>query len=152
VTENFNGQFSGNSGIHSYFETTVLTDEFAIRADVQKRAQILLRDPNFLNQFNRPLMDVLLLEIERSITYKDQILKIDKELGRGPQGAAAQLELAKDRLADGAATLAMVLNQLWKDTHLTANATPVPIQDPAWVSPDFSFSDSGAPSSQSDCD
>jgi hypothetical protein len=151
VTENFNGQFSGNSGIHSYFETTVLTDEVAIRNEVQQRAQALLHDPNFLAQFNRPLMDILLLEIERSITYKDQILKIDKDLGRGPQGAAAQLDLAKDRLADGAATFAMILSQLWKDTHLVANASPVPINDPAWVTPDFTFSNSGISRNEADC-
>jgi len=151
VTENFNGQFSGNSGIHSYFETTVLTDEFAIRADVQRRAQALLQDSNFLNQFNRPLMDVLLLEIERSITYKDQILKTDKDLGRGPQGAAAQLDLAKDRMADGAATLAMILSKLWSETHLVANASPIPIEDPAWVTPDFTFSNSGISTNEADC-
>lgn len=138
VTENFNGQFSGNSGIHSYFETTVLGDEFATRADVQSRAEALLRNPDFLNQFERPLMDVILLEIERSITYKDEILRIDTQLGRSQEGASRQLELAKDRMADGAATLAMILSRLWKDTHLVANATPMPISDPEWVVPDFS--------------
>jgi len=97
-------------------------------------------------------MDVVLLEIERSIAYKDQVLKNDKDLGRGPQGAAVQLELAKDRMADGAATLALILGQLWRDTRLVANATPVPIEDPAWVVPDFRFSNSGVMSSNSaDC-
>lgn len=138
VSENFNGQFTGNAGIHSYFETTILGDEMATRDDVKRRAQALLQNPEFLNQFNRPLMDVILLEIERSITYKEEILKIDTQYGRTAQGAALQIELAKDRMADGAATLAMILSQLWKDTHLVANASPVPISDPAWVAPDFS--------------
>jgi hypothetical protein len=97
-------------------------------------------------------MDVILLEIERSIAYKDQVLKNDDEFGRGPQGAAVQLELAKDRMADGAATLALILGQLWKDTRLTANATPVPIEDPAWVVPDFRNSNRGEFSSTAaDC-
>jgi len=43
VTENFNGQFSGNLGIHSYFETTVITDETAVRADGIRKGQALLR-------------------------------------------------------------------------------------------------------------
>jgi len=152
VTENFNGQFSGNSGIHSYFETTIITDEAAVRAEVSRRAQDLLRDPNFLTQFKRPLMDVILLEIERSIAYKDQVLKNDNDFGRTPQGAAVQLELAKDRMADGAATLALILGQLWKDTRLVANATPVPIEDPEWVVPDFRNSNRGEFSSNAaDC-
>lgn len=61
---------SGSSGIHAYFKTTVIGNEMTVRQDVQTRAQALLREPGFLNQFNRPLMDVILLEIERSIIYK----------------------------------------------------------------------------------
>jgi hypothetical protein len=138
VTENYNGQFSGNNGIHSYFETTVIGDELATRADVQQRAEALLQDADFLRHFDRPLMDVILLEIERSITYKEEILRIDTQYGRSPEGARLQLELAKDRMADGAATLALILSRLWKDTRLVANATPLPITDPSWVTPDFS--------------
>ena len=133
VSVDYDGQQTGNSGIHSYFETTIITDELAIRADVQTRAQKLLQDANFLNQFNGNLMDAVLLEIERSISYRDQVLKNDTQYGRTAQGAAIQLDLAKDRMADGAATLSLILNQLWKDTGLVANATPMTIQDPAWV-------------------
>lgn len=138
VTENHDGQQTGNKGIHSYFETSIIKDEMGIRADVEKRAQKLLQDPNFLSQFNGNLMDAILLEIERSITYRDQIFDIDKKLGRNKNGAAAQLELAKDRMADGAATVAMILNQLWRETGLVANSTPIVVQDPKWVKPDFS--------------
>ena len=138
VTENFNGQFTGDSGIHSYFETTIIVDEMAVRADVQKRAQALLQDKNFIAQFRGSLGDAVMLEIERSIAFKDQIIQNDKQYGRSAQGAAVQLELAKDRLADGAATLSVILNQLWKDSGLVANATPLTIEDPSWVEPDFS--------------
>lgn len=137
VTENHDGQQTGNKGIHSYFETTIIKDEMAVRADVEKRAQKLLQDPNFLSQFNGNLMDAILLEIERSVENRDQIFANDKKYGRNKSGAAIQLELAKDRMADGAATAAMILNQLWRDTGLVAHATPMTIQDPKWVKPDF---------------
>lgn len=138
VSENYDGQQTGNKGIHSYFETTIIKDEMKIRADVQTRAENLLKDPNFLSQFNGNLMDAVLLEIERSVAARDQILQNDTKYGRTKNGAAIQLELAKDRMADGAATAAMILNQLWRDTGLIANATPVTVQDPKWIQPDFS--------------
>lgn len=138
VTENYDGQQSGNKGIHSYFETTVIKDEMKIRADVEKRAQMLLQDANFLSQFNGNLMDAILLEVERSVSYRDQILLNDDKYGRTKNGANIQLELAKDRMADAAATTAMILNQLWRDTGLVAQATPMTVQDPKWVKPDFS--------------
>jgi len=137
VTENYDGQQSGNKGIHGYFETAVITDEIKIRADVEKRAQRLLQDANFLSQFNGNLMDTVLLEVERSVKVRDQILANDDKYGRSKNGASVQLNLAKDRMADAAATTAMILNQLWRDTGLIAQATPMTVQDPKWVKPDF---------------
>lgn len=137
VTENYDGQETGNKGIHMYFETTIIKDEMQIRADVEKRTQKLLRDPNYLSQFNGNLMDAILLEIERSVSYRDQIFQNDTKYGRSQNGAAIQLELAKNRMADAAATTAMILNQLWRDTGLVAHATPMTVQDPKWVKPDF---------------
>lgn len=137
VTENYDGQQSGNKGIHSYFETTVIKDEMKVRADVEKKAQRLLTDANFLSQFNGNLMDAILLEVKRSVSFRDQILQNDDKYGRNKNGASIQLELAKDRMADAAATTAMILNQLWRDTGLVAQATPMTVQDPKWVKPDF---------------
>lgn len=137
ITENYDGQKTGNKGIHSYFETTIITDEISIRNDVQKRAQALLQDQNFVNQFSGNLMEALLYEVERSIMYRDQIIKNDTVLGRNSKGAAVQLELAKDRMADGAATLALILNRLWKDAGQDIISTPLTITDPDWVRPDF---------------
>lgn len=137
VTENYDGQQSGNKGIHSYFEATIIKDEIKIRADVEARAKRLLQDANFLSQFNGNLMDAVLLEVERSVTFRDQILQNDDKYGRSKNGASIQLELAKDRMADAAATTAMILNQLWRDTGLVAQATPMTVQDPKWVKPDF---------------
>ncbi|AZZ35480.1 hypothetical protein CIK05_01245 [Bdellovibrio sp. qaytius] len=137
VSENYDGQQTGNKGIHSYFETTIITDEIKIRADVEKRALALLQDANFLSQFNGNLMDTILLEVERSISNRDLVLENDKKYGRSKSGASIQLNLAKDRMADAAATTALILNQLWRDTGLVAKATPMTIQDPNWVKPDF---------------
>lgn len=138
VTVNHDGQLTGNNGLHAYFETTVLKDENAIRADVQKRVSKLLKDGNFLSQFNGSLMDSLLLSIERSVSQLDLVLKNDKQYGRTSKGAAVQLELAKNRLADGAATLAIIMSQLWKETGLIPQASVLNIQEPSWIKPDFS--------------
>lgn len=138
VSINYDGQLTGNKGLHSYFETSVLKNETAIRTDVQKRTLKLLKDGNFLSQFNGSLMDSILLSVERSVTQLDLVLKNDKQYGRNAKGAAIQLELAKDRLADGAATLAIILNQLWKETGLIAQASPLKVQDPKFVKPDYS--------------
>ena len=137
VSENFNGQLTGNSGIHSYFETTILKNETQLRADVMLRAKALLKDPAFLAQFNSDLSDTVLSETSRSIRFRDQILQTDTRLGRSAAGAAAQLELAKDRMADGAATMAIVLSHLWKDGGQNLNASPIAVMDPAWVAPVF---------------
>ncbi len=137
VSENYDGQMTGNKGIHAYFETTVIKDEIKIREDVKKRAQRLLRKKSFVRQFETQLMGTILNEVERSVSNVDQILETDKNLGRGAQGAAAQLELAKDRMADGAATLAVILGHLWQDSGLVARATPLTVQDPSFVKPEF---------------
>ncbi len=138
VSINYDGQLTGNKGLHSYFETSVLKNETAIRTDVQKRTLKLLKDGNFLSQFNGSLMDTILLSVERSVLQLDLVLKNDKKFGRTAKGAAIQLDLAKDRLADGAATFAMILNQLWKETGLVAHASPLNIADPKWIKPDYS--------------
>ncbi len=137
VTVNYDGQLTGNKGLHAYFETSVLKNETAIRADVQKRTLKLLKNGNFLNQFNGSLMDTILLSVERSVSQVEQVLKNDKMYGRTAKGASIQLELAKDRLADGAATFSIILNQLWKETGLVARTNPLKVADPQWIRPDY---------------
>jgi hypothetical protein len=138
VTENYDGQMTGNQGIHRFFETDILKDEIKIREDVKKRAQKLLQSRNFIRQFESQLMDVLLQEVQRSIAFEKKILDADHQWGRGAKGVAVQLDLAKDRMADGAAIYAIVLSRLWQDSGLIANSTPLTIKDPSWIRPDFS--------------
>ena len=137
ASENYDGQHTGNSGIHAYFETTIITDENKIRADVQTRAEQLLKNPTFLKQFSGVMMDDLLLEVQRSVERLSVVLANDTRYGRNAAGAEKQLELAKDCMADGAATLTLILNQLWRESGLIAQATPLTIQDPDWVKPEF---------------
>lgn len=137
ATDNYDGKDTGNDGIHKYFETDVIGDMLAVQKEVERRARVLLADPSFQKQFNADLMDVSFREVGRAVQFRDRILDIDNRLGRGQSGAQSQLDLAMDRMADGAATLAMVLGHLWRDTGRTLRATPIPVQDPAWVPPQF---------------
>ncbi len=133
VAENYDGQETGQTGIHAWFETKNIEDEMSIRAEVGQRAEALLRDPNFTQQFNGDLMDILYNEISRSVAKRDELLANDKQYGRSGQGKQVQLNLAEDRMADGAATLAVILTHLAQDGAIADNATPVPIDDPQWV-------------------
>ncbi len=149
VTENYDGQMTGNKGIHRFFETDILKDEIKIREDVKIRAQKLLQSRAFVRQFESQLMNVLLQEVQRSISFEKKILDNDDQRGRGAQGVAVQLDLAEDRLADGAAIYAIVLGRLWHDSGLVANSTPLTIQDPSWIRPDFSQINFAQPTSSS---
>ncbi|MBC7457879.1 MAG: hypothetical protein H7235_06345 [Bdellovibrionaceae bacterium] len=151
VSENYDGVTTGDKGIHSFFETKNIVDELAIRADVLIRTENLLKDTNFLAQFSGSLMDIILLEIERSIALRDTVINNDLQLGRTQKGAAIQLELAKDRMADGAATLSMVLNRFWKEAGLVENTSPIAVQDPAWIAPDYSHSSAYSTNDEDDC-
>ncbi|MGZ5280062.1 MAG: S1/P1 nuclease, partial [Pseudobdellovibrionaceae bacterium] len=137
VSENYDGQLTGNKGIHKFFETDIISDELQIRTDVKKRAQKLLQSRSFQKQFETQLMGTILQEVQRSISFEDEILKTDDQFGRSQKGAAAQLNLAKDRLADGAAIFSIILSRLWADSGLVARATPLTVKDPKWVRPDF---------------
>ena len=139
VSENYDGQQSGQKGIHAWFETKNIEDEMAIRAVVTQRAQALLADSNFVNQFTGDLLDIVEKEAMRSLAYRDAILKNDAQYGRNSdQGRQVQLDLAEDRMADGAATLAIVLSKISADAGQVIRATPVPVQDPSWIAPDYS--------------
>lgn len=139
ASENYDGQMSGNKGIHSWFESKNIGDEMTVRAEVVKRTQKLLQDPAFLAAAQGDLADVINHEIIRSVLKRDEVLQNDTRLGRtSPQAKQVQLDLAEDRMADGAATLSIVLARLWKEAGLSNNKSMIPIDDPDWVKPDFS--------------
>jgi hypothetical protein len=133
VSENYDGQNTGNTGIHAFFETGNIQDEVSIRQRVMVETQQYLANPEFAKQASGDLMTIIFNEIARSIAWRDTVLQNDTKYGRtSAQGQAVQLQLAVDRMADGAAVLAVVLTMLSNDVGMNMNATPVPIQDPSW--------------------
>ncbi len=139
VSENYDGQNTSNKGIHAWFETQNIVDEMAIRAEVLNRAQALLANPKFMAESTGDLADIVNHEIIRSLSKRDEVLANDTSLGRSSaQAKDTQLNLAEDRMADGAAVLSIILAKLSKDASLQSNLSVVPIQDPSFIAPDFS--------------
>jgi hypothetical protein len=138
VTENYDGQDTHNDGIHTFFENENIGDEIPLRPKIELRTQKLLKDPQFLSQFNGTLMDVLLHEVQRSIAFKDVILATDTKYGRTIRGEDLQFEIAMDRIADGAATFSLILNRLWIEAGVDLKVSPMTIKDPKWIKNDFS--------------
>lgn len=133
---NYDGQETGNKGIHKFFETDNITNETEILSEVQARAERLLNDRNFTAQVSKNLMASLLNEIARSVALRDEVLNNDISMGR-QSSRSKQLDLAEDRMADGAATLALILAQISRDAGLSQNTTAVPVDDPSWIETDF---------------
>lgn len=138
ASENYDGQLTGNKGIHSFFETTVISNEATTRAEVLKRAQKLMKTKSFRAQALNNLAKDLFAEVHRSAEQIELVLRNDDTYGRNAKGAAVQLNVASDRMADGAATLAKILSQLWRESGLAANAKPLSIKDPSFIKPEFS--------------
>jgi hypothetical protein len=138
VSENYDGADTGNTGIHSWFETQNIGDEMAIRQVVMSRAEALMRDPAFIAETTGDLADVINHEIIRSLLKRDEVLQNDTKLGRDSENAKqVQLDLAEDRMADGAAVLAVVLDRLSQEAGLSQKATAIPVNDPQWIAPDY---------------
>lgn len=138
VSENYDGRQTGQAGIHSWFESSNITNESKTRDFVTQRAEELLRDPEFLKESSGPLADVVNREIIRSLEKRDAVLQNDARYGRkSAKAKKLQLELAEDRMADGAAVLAIVLQRLTKEAGLSRNTTEIPVDDPDFVMPDY---------------
>jgi Zinc dependent phospholipase C len=141
-SEDYDGAMENNgkaTGIHLFFETTniVKNPSATVQAAVQSQAETLLSDATFTAQFTGDIFDVLFHEVARAIVYRDQILNTDKSEGRTGQGAADQLTLAESRMADGAATLALILDHLWSDAGLTSSPGAITASTPSWIAPNF---------------
>ncbi len=139
VSENYDGASTGNNGIHKYFESENIRDESAIRSEVFKRAQVLLQDRAFLAESSGDIYDIVTHEIIRSLQKRDEVLANDTKYGRSDaKGQAIQLNLAEDRMADGAAVLSIILARMTNDAGLSTNSSVVPVRDPDFIKPDFS--------------
>jgi len=139
VTKNYDGNETGNPGIHKFFESDNLerADRESLTTEVTNRARALLANRNFRNDFEGSIVDAIFKEIDRSYAFQKQVNDNDIRLGRSGRGSEAQLEIAKGRMADGAATLAMILALMSEDAGLGENGVTVAVDVPAWWPPDF---------------
>lgn len=139
VTKNYDGQETGDPGIHSYFESTNIAkaDQAQLVADVTAAAQRLLADPRFVAAVSVQPLEAGFSEVWRSYPFAATVIRNDQQLGRTAAGARAQLALAVDRLADGAATLAVILGRLWTEAGNPAAAVTASVPTPAWVAPQY---------------
>lgn len=139
VTMNYDGGQTNQIGIHKFFETTNLEgrDYNTVKSEVVKRAKALLADPAFKKQNSGSLESIVVNLMLRSYEFKEQVLETDRKGGRSGAGAESQFELAKDQLADGAATLAIILSSAWKNAGSPSTAASVKVDVPAWVAPDY---------------
>lgn len=139
VALNYSGDLSGQSGLHGWFESSVVNryDRASLDAAVLAKATKLLKDKAFLANFNGSLVDAVFAEVDRSHAWLATVLQIDKTYGRNATAVAKYRTLIEDRLADGAATYALVLKRLWLDSGKPSPASTGPIPIPAWPSSQF---------------
>jgi hypothetical protein len=144
VSQDYDGRFGLQTGIHSFFETTVLSrqDSRQLKAEVKAKAASLLADPKFVASMNRGIAQAIREEMARSARYIELVLDQDERLGRGAQGSEAQYRLALDRMTDGAATLALILGQIWNDAGQPDVRETLRVNDPSWVAPRYQFRES----------
>ncbi|MEO5667536.1 MAG: hypothetical protein ABIR96_05720 [Bdellovibrionota bacterium] len=140
VTKDYDGQETGDVGIHKFFETDNINhaNGSQLITDVTAATKKLLADPAFTAQFKGTIEDVVFAEINRAYAYKDEIIATDRKLGRSGQGATTLLALAKPRLSDGAATVAMIFDRLGRESGLANTGVSLSnVAMPAWVAPQF---------------
>jgi hypothetical protein len=140
VTQNYDGQLTGQKGIHAYFESRNLESVASaeILERVEEEARVLLADPQWRASHDGGVVRAMLLQTKRSVDLVDEVLRVDERLGRRGDGAREQLDMAVSRLADGAATYAMVLSRLWREGERKDNGRIYTPAQPAWRAPEFS--------------
>lgn len=146
VAKNYDGQETGDKGIHAFFETANIqaSDASQLVADITAGGSALQNDSTFRSQSSGSILDAVFNEVNRSYSLKDTVIGNDLKLGRSGAGSSTQLALAKSRMSDGAATLAIVLSKLWADAGNPTSTAQVTIDSkPAWVSPDYAGSVKG---------
>jgi len=141
VTIDYDGENESNTGIHSFFETKNIqnADAAILQAAIKERAVKLLQDPEFQESFQGSPLQAIYREIMRSAQSIRTVLDQDRQLGRGAAGSRAQMALATDRLADGTATLAILLGRIWIEGGRPDIKQEIRVPDPIWVAPQNDF-------------
>ncbi|NJL26208.1 MAG: hypothetical protein HC902_14335 [Calothrix sp. SM1_5_4] len=118
VSENYDGQMTGQKGIHSYFEDTCVDELFP---KIQSRVDNLARDrwPAFRKKNGgKSLLELLEALARGSIRNVEPLLKIDKKNKRDNLKAscARYEQMIADRLVEGSLVLAEIYrrNVGWK--------------------------------------
>jgi hypothetical protein len=141
VTHNYDGQLTGQKGLHAWFESINLgsTPANELEERVENRARELLARPDFRSSFDAPeVTRAVLLGAQRTAEEIETVLANDKIYGRKGEGSSLQLELAIDRLADGAASYALFLSRLWKEGGQRDEARRLSPKAPSWRAPEYS--------------
>jgi hypothetical protein len=139
VTSDYDGPAGSHDGIHAFFESENIddADPDALTAQVRAKAAALVAQKDVPATFDGTVVRGVFREVARAGAFVDEVFANDAKLGRGPAGAAAQLSLATDRLADGTACLAIVLGAIWRAGGRPDQSTKVGVGLPAWVPPDY---------------
>jgi len=140
VTRNFDGPAPSKNGIHKFFETDNLNvvDRGQLQDSVAQKTKLMLADSAFVSTYDQGLVAGTFQEIIRAASHTQNILDIDSQFGRNEEGSKQQLTLAQQRLADGAASLSIVLSHMWKDSGRADSGKKVSAPAPSFVPADFS--------------
>jgi hypothetical protein len=138
--KNYDGQETGDVGIHSYFETKNVqaAGPSVIDPAITTAATALLVNKVFVKQSSGVILDTVFNEVTRAYAHKDELISIDLKQGRSGAGAQALLKLAIDRMADGAATLSLIYSRMWVDAGSPANSQQLSVDaTPTWIAPNY---------------
>jgi hypothetical protein len=115
VTEDYDGQHEpGQGGIHSWFEDAVVNElagsDHPGRLESEV-GELALKKWKTFDASKKSVLDLLKAEANESLAQKDELLRIDKHVGRKQisKASEAYLKMISERLAAGAVTLA----ELW---------------------------------------
>ena len=137
VTDNHDGQLTGQKGVHSYFEDALVDQVFVdVAYNVQKRAA---REwPAFKKKSADKTVLGLLEELAKS-SYKaiDPLLKLDKKTKRDPTAKTAKLfqKTMEDRLTASALVIAELYRRQLKDLVFDDNRFYFIAGEPAYIKP-----------------
>jgi hypothetical protein len=118
VTENYDGQLTDQKGVHVWFEDEIVNELYldagrALEDEIMQTASKKWAKLNLKNKLEAPLREDLFVLAEDSNQQLKKLLKIDKDLGRKnlPKASAAYRAMVIDRIATGAAHLALMWNR-----------------------------------------
>lgn len=111
VTENYDGQLTGQKGIHAFYEDAVLDDYPPGEIENSIGREAKLRGPAFFKRSSGKSLQVLLEELAASSNKEvPELLRIDKRVGRGDvtKARAAYARKQVERMALGSLYLAEI--------------------------------------------